>query len=271
MIQKITVPDSASTLLTGTPTVETPSNILPWDVSVTTRVAQIMISQDTTWDGETSEVPQMVHLHSLDKAALAALLRRFKSDDWLVLKDDALRKALTGEQPLSRIEWNAVLDSPLTLRRMNELNKQMIARKNTNSNILAHQDYLKEWWEWESPNYKNTLAAQSILGRELTPEQIERILDTTNEVILTWGIYYKDLEIAIESLYTQEKSQEIIKKIEELTLQYHEYLDSFQNRIDTFKQTLMWVGFTLSEIHLLLNSGSLLSQKIKQSLPDRIS
>lgn len=58
------------------------------------------------------------HWHSLDRAALQALMRQFKRDDWLVLNDQALLAALEGAQPLSRVEWAGLLESPLTLKRM---------------------------------------------------------------------------------------------------------------------------------------------------------
>jgi hypothetical protein len=59
--------------------------------------------------------------HPLDRQALRAMIHRFKRDDWQVLDDRALIAALDGTQPLSRKEWEALLDSPLTLRRMQVL------------------------------------------------------------------------------------------------------------------------------------------------------
>lgn len=66
-------------------------------------------------------------LHSLDQHALAALMRRYQSDDWLRLSDAVLRAALNGSTPLSRTEWQAVLSSPLTLRRMQMLEAERCA------------------------------------------------------------------------------------------------------------------------------------------------
>ena len=58
------------------------------------------------------------HWHSLDRAALRALMHQFKRDDWLVLDDETLLAALDGSHPLSRVEWAGLLESPLTLKRM---------------------------------------------------------------------------------------------------------------------------------------------------------
>ena len=69
-------------------------------------------------------------MHPLDQQALRAIIRRFKSDDWQVLDDQPLIAALEGTQPLSRKEWEALLDSPLTLRRMQVLEAVRRAREN---------------------------------------------------------------------------------------------------------------------------------------------
>ena len=70
-------------------------------------------------------------LHSLDQHALAALMQRYQSDDWLQLSDAVLRAALDGSTPLSRTEWQAVLNSPLTLRRMQMLEAERCAAQAT--------------------------------------------------------------------------------------------------------------------------------------------
>lgn len=66
-------------------------------------------------------------LHPLDKRALQAFINRFKMDDWLVLADTTLNAALDGSRPLSHIELKALLDSPLTLRRMQVLEAERLA------------------------------------------------------------------------------------------------------------------------------------------------
>lgn len=68
-------------------------------------------------------------LHPLDAAALNALARQSKPGDWQVLSDDVLLAALSGSQALSRVEREGLLDSPLTLRRMMELEARRLAGK----------------------------------------------------------------------------------------------------------------------------------------------
>lgn len=68
-------------------------------------------------------------LHPLDAAALQALARKSKPGDWLVLADDVLLAALSGSQALSRVEREGLLNSPLTLRRMMELEARRLAAK----------------------------------------------------------------------------------------------------------------------------------------------
>lgn len=71
-------------------------------------------------------------LHPLDTAALNALARQSKPGDWQVLSDDVLLAALSGSQALSRVEREGLLDSPLTLRRMLELEARRLAGKTAN-------------------------------------------------------------------------------------------------------------------------------------------
>lgn len=54
----------------------------------------------------------------LSHIAVNGLLKRYKSNDYLVLDDSALQAAIDGSQPLSQIEWDALVNSPLTLRRL---------------------------------------------------------------------------------------------------------------------------------------------------------
>jgi hypothetical protein len=71
------------------------------------------------------ETPMVTEFDRLiDELAARAIMRRYKQGDYLVLSDEALRAALAGTQPLNRAELRAVLDSPLTLRRMHTLAQQ---------------------------------------------------------------------------------------------------------------------------------------------------
>jgi hypothetical protein len=56
-----------------------------------------------------------------DRLAMEALLRDHKPGDYLVLADAILNSALDGTRPLRQSEWEALLDSPLTLGRMRVL------------------------------------------------------------------------------------------------------------------------------------------------------
>lgn len=67
----------------------------------------------------------------IDELAARAIMRRYKQGDYQVLSDEALRAALAGTQPLNRAELQAILDSPLTLRRMHTLAQQAHASATT--------------------------------------------------------------------------------------------------------------------------------------------
>ncbi|PAT40628.1 hypothetical protein CK623_04425 [Vandammella animalimorsus] len=60
---------------------------------------------------------------ALDRAAVDALFSAFRSDDQLALSDEALMDALTGKQPLRPRQLEALLASPMTLRRMQWLHE----------------------------------------------------------------------------------------------------------------------------------------------------
>lgn len=70
-------------------------------------------------------------LHPLDTASLKALARQTKPGDWLVLSDEVLLAALTGTQALSRVEREGLLNSPLTLRRMMELEARRLSARSS--------------------------------------------------------------------------------------------------------------------------------------------
>lgn len=55
------------------------------------------------------------------KIAVHGLVSRHKLNDYLVLSDEVLSAAIEGRHPLNRTEWNALLDSPMTLRRFQVL------------------------------------------------------------------------------------------------------------------------------------------------------
>lgn len=57
----------------------------------------------------------------IDDMAIQAMMKQHKANDYLVLDDDILKAALENSRPLYRSEWQALLDSPLTLRRMQVL------------------------------------------------------------------------------------------------------------------------------------------------------
>lgn len=75
----------------------------------------------------------------MQSLAIKAIAQQFKSDDWLVLSDANLIAALDGTEPLSAVEWAGVLDSPLTLRRIQNLANQLAreARGKSASNTAA--------------------------------------------------------------------------------------------------------------------------------------
>lgn len=62
-----------------------------------------------------------------------------KDEDWLVLSDEVLREALSGAIPLSREEMTALMDSPITLRRMQILEAERLAA-HKDSEVLAAND-----------------------------------------------------------------------------------------------------------------------------------
>ena len=64
----------------------------------------------------------------LDRLAMESLLQAHKPGDYLVLADTTLNAALGGTRPLRESEWTALLDSPLTLRRLRVLEAQRMAR-----------------------------------------------------------------------------------------------------------------------------------------------
>lgn len=64
----------------------------------------------------------------IDRLTMMRLIDRYKSGDYLVLDDATLRAALDNSRPLLRTEWQALLDSPLTLRRARELAHEAKAR-----------------------------------------------------------------------------------------------------------------------------------------------
>jgi hypothetical protein len=60
----------------------------------------------------------------IEHIALQGWLKRFKPGDRLVLADDVLQAALARQHPLNRTEYDALLASPLTLRRLQVLADQ---------------------------------------------------------------------------------------------------------------------------------------------------
>lgn len=95
-----------------------------------------------------------------NKRLLEKALTTRKENDWLVLDDDTLIAALDKTQPLTRNEWNALLDSPLTLRRLNVLIQQRRGKRSSHDTAEAAND--SEWIFSEG----YLLAADS--GEELT-------------------------------------------------------------------------------------------------------
>lgn len=63
----------------------------------------------------------------LADAVVDSLLNRWKADDSLVLSDEVLLAAMNRVTPLNQEEWQALLDSPLTLRRARRLMRQQRA------------------------------------------------------------------------------------------------------------------------------------------------
>lgn len=83
----------------------------------------------------------------MQSLAIKAIAQQFKSDDWLVLSDANLIAALDGTEPLSAVEWAGVLDSPLTLRRIQNLANQLAREargkiaSDTTSSSAANDSY----------------------------------------------------------------------------------------------------------------------------------
>lgn len=63
-----------------------------------------------------------------DRLALHTMMQTHKPGDHLVLADPVLNAALDGSRPLRQSEWQALLGSALTLRRMQVLEAQRQAR-----------------------------------------------------------------------------------------------------------------------------------------------
>ena len=66
-----------------------------------------------------------------DRLAMDALSQVHKPGDYLVLADRTLNAALDGTRALRQSEWKALLESPLTLRRMRVLEAMRLARVQT--------------------------------------------------------------------------------------------------------------------------------------------
>jgi len=68
-------------------------------------------------------------LTQLNSQLLDKIMFAHKEGDWLVLGDNTLRAALAKTRPLTRNEWNALMASPLTLRRLRYLVHEREAAK----------------------------------------------------------------------------------------------------------------------------------------------
>lgn len=71
----------------------------------------------------TNAIESMENL--IKKIAVQGLLDSFKAGDTLVLGDDVLQAAIERTHPLNRSEYAALLNSPLTLRRLHSLVAKM--------------------------------------------------------------------------------------------------------------------------------------------------
>lgn len=69
--------------------------------------------------------------------AAKGLLQRYKANDYHVLSDAVLVAALEQTQALTRSQWNALLDSPATLRRLQVLHAISV-QKQTQSRTAAN-------------------------------------------------------------------------------------------------------------------------------------
>lgn len=63
-----------------------------------------------------------------------------KDEDWLVLSDEVLRAALSGAIPLNREEMTALMDSPITLRRIQILEAERLAAHKDVKVLAANDD-----------------------------------------------------------------------------------------------------------------------------------
>ncbi|EKD44081.1 MAG: hypothetical protein ACD_71C00245G0002 [uncultured bacterium (gcode 4)] len=179
-----------------------------------------------------------------------ALLNTNRPNDYQILSDEVLIQAMSNEHPLNRTEWNALMDSPITLGRFR---------------VLAEIRWKNQNFQKESPYYKNTEATQKLLGRELTFIQIEHILDNPWEE-RALGIWeYTNMEKELNQ-YKESHPQDddhIQKLNDELTELFG--VISWE-RLETYMDHLLRADFTLPEIELLIKNGVLLSNHTKHIL-----
>ncbi len=82
-----------------------------------------------------SQTMNTLNLQLLDKIMFGT-----KEGDWLVLDDDTLRAAVDNTRPLTRNEWNSLINSPLTLKRLRHIIGQ--AKAKTLKSVNASNDDL---------------------------------------------------------------------------------------------------------------------------------
>lgn len=103
--------------------------------------------------------PNSIH----DRLALEGLLQAHKPGDYLVLSDDVLVQALRGTRALRRSEWNALLESPVTLRRMRVLQSQQKISQTTSDPAPVARPFAANDAQWVSS--QTLLRAADSAGR----------------------------------------------------------------------------------------------------------
>lgn len=198
------------------------------------------------------------------RLSMRILMNSFKSDDWLVLPDEALLQALTKEIPLSKVEFEALIDSPVTMKRMEiiESLRKKYGSTQTVRDVWNHQKWSYVFPKtWESPNYKKPEVAERLLGWLPNFVQLEYILDNTNEESsLGVALQLEELDAEYEAFVKLNPNDS--ERIAEYSRQRKELEEYIPERVEIYIEHLIRTGwFSPDEIWVLINNGVLLSHR----------
>lgn len=200
-------------------------------------------------------------------AAIKILMNTHVADNYLKLDDEILVGALSNERPLYKSEWNALISSPCTLKRMQFL-ANLHARLGWTDTLkanLIHWKLSKNIPQNTSSNYKNLEISERLLGRPLTPSQREYVLDNPNEEV-SLGIdelmeLEKQCEYPVWKL-TPEKVDQHNANVEQcLAFEEHIIPQRFDGYIDHLTRG---ADFSLTEVVTLIHHWVFLSDESRK-------